>query len=95
MWSLCKKAGIKYLRFHALRHAAASIMDNSNVSIGTIQKILGHQNRKTTEIYFHSCGMAEREAMATYEMARQNSHISFTQEYLSENEKRGELALTP
>lgn len=49
-------------------------MDNSNVPIGAIQKILGHENRSTTEIYLHSFGMAERDAISVYESARQKSH---------------------
>jgi integrase len=72
MWNL--KTGVKYFRFHALRHAGASIMDNCNVPIGAIQKILGHENLSTTEIYLHSFGMAEREAISMYEMAKQKSH---------------------
>jgi integrase len=51
MGTLCRKAGVKYFRFHALRHAGASIVDNSNVPIVAIQEILGHENRTTTEIY--------------------------------------------
>lgn len=74
MWDLCEKAGVRYFRFHALRHAGASIMENSNVPIGAIQRILGHENRSTTEIYLHSLGMSEREAISTYELARQKSH---------------------
>jgi integrase len=27
MRSLCQKAGVKYFRFHALRHASASVLD--------------------------------------------------------------------
>ena len=67
MRTLCQQAGVKYFRFHALRHAGASIMDRGNVPIGTIQKILGHENRRTTEIYLHSIGRVEREAVAFLE----------------------------
>ena len=44
MKTLCRKAGVKYFRFHALRRAGASIMDNSNVPIVAIQEILCDQN---------------------------------------------------
>jgi integrase len=74
MWNLCEKADVKYFRYHAMRHAGASIMDNSNVPIGAIQKILGHENRTTTEIYLHSFGTTERDAISIYEIARQKSH---------------------
>ncbi|MCZ6769949.1 MAG: tyrosine-type recombinase/integrase [Acidobacteria bacterium] len=72
--TLCKKAGVKYSGFHALRHSGASIMENSNVPVGAIQRILGHENRSTTEIYLHTLGDSERQAMVTYEQARENSH---------------------
>ena len=63
METLCQKAGVIYFRFHALRHFGASLLDQKNVPIATIQSILGYENRKTTEIYFHSFGEAERHAM--------------------------------
>ncbi len=72
MRSLCKKADVKYFRFHALRHAGASLMDNAGAKIGSIQRILGHENRSTTEIYLHSIGDAEREAIDIFEQANQN-----------------------
>jgi integrase len=74
MRTLCRKAGVRYFRFLPLRHSGASIMDNNNVPIGTIQRILGHENRTTTEVYLHSIGQAEREAMSIYERARKKSH---------------------
>lgn len=74
MKKLCSKAGVRYFRYHALRHSGASLMDNAAVPIGAIQRILGHENRKTTEIYLHSIGEAERDAMRAYEHARQNAH---------------------
>jgi integrase len=57
-------------------------MDEGNVPLGSIQRILGHENRKTTELYVHSLGDTERRAMAAFEAARQNpkSHTSPTQE---------------
>jgi len=74
MSTLCEKAGVKYFRFHALRHSGASIMDNNNVPLGAIQEILGHENRTTTEIYLHSLSGTAQKAMATYEQAKRNSH---------------------
>lgn len=64
---LCKKSGIRYFRFHALRHFGASMLDQENVPIGSIQRILGHENRTTTEVYLHSIGTAERDAMSVFD----------------------------
>jgi len=71
MTTLCAKAGVPYFRYHAIRHAGASLMDSINTPIGTIQKILGHENRKTTEIYLHSFNATERQAIHDYEAARE------------------------
>jgi integrase len=73
-----QKAGVPYFRFHALRHFGASTLDNANVNIGAIQRLLGHENRSTTEIYLHSIGEAEREAMRVFEkMTRgEDSHTN-------------------
>jgi integrase len=73
MGTLCRKVGVRYFRFHALRHFGASVMERANVPIGSIQRILGHENRTTTEIYLHSIGEAERDAMALYERACQDT----------------------
>lgn len=55
-------------------------MDNSNVPIGSIQRILGHEHRSSTEIYLHSIGNAEREAIEAFEREcegfRQNPHTN-------------------
>jgi integrase len=92
---LCKKAKVKYFRFHPLRHAGASIMDDSNVPLGAIQRILGHENRKTTEIYLHSISEVERKAMAIYEQARKKSQTNPQTEDNAEKKRvrRGHLTL--
>ena len=66
---------IRYvIRFHPIRHSGASMLDGNNVPLGAIQGIPGHENRKTTEIYLHSIGDLERDAMAIFERARKKSH---------------------
>lgn len=67
MGKLCAQAEVPYFRFHAFRHLTASMLDDMGVSIGVIQRILGHQNRRTTEIYLQSVGESERLAMTRLE----------------------------
>jgi hypothetical protein len=63
------------------------VVDDNNVPIGALQRILGHENRKTTGICLHSIGKAEREAMAIFERASQKSHTeSHTGEQLLEDQ---------
>ncbi len=81
MQGLCKKAAIKYFNFHALRKSGASVLDSNGVPIGSIQRILGHEQRTTTEIYRHSLGESEREAMVVFENASENSHTDFAVGY--------------
>jgi len=39
------------------------VLEQANVPVGSIQRILGHESRTTTEIYLHSIGDSERIAM--------------------------------
>ena len=39
----------------------------NKANLGATQRILGHENRTTTEIYLHSPGESEREAMQIFE----------------------------
>jgi integrase len=49
-----KKAGLREIRFHDLRHTAASLMLNNGVPILVVSKILGHSKASTTlDIYGH------------------------------------------
>jgi len=70
MGTLCAKAGVRYFRYHVLCHSGASLLDSLSVPIGSIQRILGHENRTTTEIYLRSSGDSERKAMGVFESAR-------------------------
>lgn len=49
----CKKAGVRKIRIHDLRHTFASQFMMNNGNIYDLQKILGHSSVKTTERYSH------------------------------------------
>ncbi len=49
----CKHAGIEGLRFHDLRHTAATRMIEAGAPVVAVSKILGHQNLSTTMRYVH------------------------------------------
>lgn len=50
---LCEKNGIDSIRFHDLRHTAATRMVASGIDIVVVQDILGHANLSVTQRYSH------------------------------------------
>jgi site-specific recombinase XerD len=48
-----KAAGITKFRWHDLRHSAASMLVQSNVSLQHVGQLLGHKQQQTTAIYAH------------------------------------------
>jgi integrase len=51
--NILKKAGIKDLRIHDLRHSFASFALKQGVDLYTVSKLLGHKNIATTTRYAH------------------------------------------
>ncbi len=51
---LLKRAGVRYRRFHNVRHTFASQLFYAHVELKTVQMLLGHSNINiTSEIYIH------------------------------------------
>ena len=61
---LLKEAGLPDMRFHDLRHSAATILLSMSVPSKVVQEILGHSNIGTTmNIYGHVLPSMQRDAM--------------------------------
>ena len=46
-----KRAGLRELRFHDLRHTYGTLMAGAGTPLRTLQGWMGHRDYKTTEIY--------------------------------------------
>lgn len=72
--SACLRAGIEGLRFHDLRHSAATRMIESGANIVAVSKILGHSDIKTTMRYTHPDNSLKDalEKLVSYEQSTTN-----------------------
>jgi integrase len=72
----CRRAGIKGLRFHDLRHTAATRMIEGGASIVAVSKALGHSDIRTTMRYTH----IEDSVRDAFEILAQNRSQKRSQE---------------
>ncbi|MBV9615899.1 MAG: site-specific integrase [Ktedonobacteraceae bacterium] len=64
---LTEQAGLGYLRFHDLRHSAATILLTMGVPVKVVQEILGHSSADITyRVYAHATRGMHQEAMEGY-----------------------------
>jgi integrase len=59
----CRKAGISDLRFHDLRHTAATYMLIGSIDLVTLKEILGHATIQMTMRYAHPTPENKRRAV--------------------------------
>ena len=61
---LCKRAGIKNLTFHDLRHTFATRLVLAGVDLATVSKLLGHSSIQMTMRYAHPTPEALKNAVS-------------------------------
>ena len=53
LWRACKKAGLRQIGWHALRHSFASHLVMRGASLKAVQELLGHSSIQMTMRYAH------------------------------------------
>ena len=53
----------KHISFHCARHTFGSLQADAGTSIYAIQRMLGHKNVETTQIYADLCDASKRESV--------------------------------
>jgi integrase len=64
------EAGLPHMRFHDLRHSAATLLLSMGVQMKVVQEILGHSNMSVTaDVYSHMLPTMQQEAMSKWDDA--------------------------
>ena len=66
----CRVKKAERVKFQKTIKDAEIVIQQEGLKPSTDQKLLGHENRTTTELYLHSLNQLEHEAISIYEQAR-------------------------
>lgn len=78
LWRACKRAGLRRIGWHALRHTFASHLVMRGVSLKAVQELLGHRDIKMTMRYAHLAPDVTRSAVALLDMAPSAKELAKT-----------------
>ncbi|MGE5444603.1 MAG: tyrosine-type recombinase/integrase [Ignavibacteriales bacterium] len=82
----CKKAGIKDVSFHTLRHTFATRLVLEGVDIDSVRKLMGHSSITMTMRYSHPTPEALKSAVETLDSLNSEKSVSsFVSSIIDEN----------
>jgi integrase len=71
----CRKSGIREIGWHTLRHTFASQMSEADVSLQSVQELLGHSDIRTTMRYSHLAPSKLREAVGVLDSPKNGQQV--------------------
>ncbi len=74
--SSCRRASIKNLRFHDLRHTFATRLVLSGIDLATVSKLLGHSTIHMTMRYSHPTPEALKSAVSALDSQKSEKSVS-------------------
>jgi len=70
----CRKAGLREIQWHVLRHSFASQLVMAGVTLRAVQELLGHATIEMTMRYAHLAPAVHREAVASLDRLQKSGH---------------------
>lgn len=86
LWRACKRAGLRPVRWHVMRHTFASHLVMRGHPLKAVQELLGHSDIRTTMRYAHLAPAATREAVESLSRPAPAGHLLGTKNELSGKE---------
>lgn len=74
LWRACKRAGLRPLGWHVLRHTFASHLAMRGVPLKAVQELLGHATIEMTMRYAHLAPAIHREAVSQLDLPAGSGH---------------------
>jgi integrase len=71
----CRRAGIKDLRFHDLRHTFGTRAADAGVPLNAIRDVMGHKSTAMTERYAHATDEGKRRAVEALQPASSRGEV--------------------
>jgi len=89
-----KRAGLRHVGWHVLRHTFASHLVSENVPLVAVQALLGHSDIKMTQRYAHVAPSLLRSSVEQLIYARERARLAMCQPDVNHHEQKANIEAT-